>query len=676
MRIKIIPLVLNFLLVFINAFSVFATTDTTPPVINSITINKNSLYGGDSIIYSINATDDLSGVENLMIEYKLKSNPAKHISIEAHNNSNSNNYSYSYLVPIGIDFGLWESYVIQFWDSAGNGRTYWKTNSEDNAIIQFSNLDFTILENPNFDTTPPILNSISVKNKVISAPGLIEITANASDNKSTNLHIGVTYLIRGEQHAITLTKTNGTTYTGSLPVDENAKYATATFAYAVIDDEAGNQVWYSYNPSQYPFGDESRLLTNNIDISFSNALTDIQAPVLNSYSYSKDTVTVPGSLDIIINASDDISGIAAIKVYFSGKDESGKLVDSWISPAQYNSTRKAYISKFSFNQYTPNSTYSVTLINLTDGAGNTVNYSINPQGSDKSIDQKFVTVIKGIESDLETGTMNDNYSQSIKDTQDGSLVSIDCTKNSIVNKDAFDSIRDTSKKILLINDGIQWLFDGKDIINPSKDINTKINIYTFDEYGNQHLLNNFEQSTNGIVIEFQSNGLLPGKALIRIKADYSFRNYIGEKDLYVYYFDESSNGLEAIANKIIISSEGYYEFYITHNSKYIISSKKASYVVKDSSEINIAYNTETVAQEDIKISDTKQENTSSTDKETKKQNSFSIINENPYLFVFLGILFSSVIITIIILRKSIVAFIKKHFASLKELFKRKIPQEK
>ena len=42
-----------------------------------------------------------------------------------------------------------------------------------------------------------------------------------------------------------------------------------------------------------------------------------------------------------------------------------------------------------------------------------------------------------------------------------------------------------------------------------------------------------------VVILFKDNGELPGISTIRIKLDYVFRSYIGNK-IYVYYYDENS----------------------------------------------------------------------------------------------------------------------------------------
>ena len=76
-----------------------------------------------------------------------------------------------------------------------------------------------------------------------------------------------------------------------------------------------------------------------------------------------------------------------------------------------------------------------------------------------------------------------------------------------------------------------------------------------------------------VVILFKDNGELPGISTIRIKLDYVFRSYIGNK-IYVYYYDENSKFEDVTGKELEISENGYFEFNIKHNSTYIMSSNK------------------------------------------------------------------------------------------------------
>jgi hypothetical protein len=591
---RILIVILSILLIYITSISVFAISDKTPPDIISISTNTKSLFGGDKIKFTIKGDDDLSGLGSVMIEYHLKSNNKQRLSVILENNTSSNTFTGPYKVPEKTFPGKWEVFAIQAWDNAGNLQTYHTSD-----VFDFDTIGFTVNES-NIDTTPPILKSIKVKNKVINAPGKIEVIAVATDNKSSNVKVHVTYLISGVQHSIQLSKTSGNTYTGSLNVDEGAKFQPVKLGYIVVEDEAGNAAWYSYNPDEYPFGDVSLKLDTNIDVSFSNTVSDTNAPKLSSYRYSSSKISVPGTVSIIFNAKDDVSGIASIKAHFIGLDKNNSQIEYFILFPEYDRGTKSFISNFTFDQYFPDCTFSITKIELEDNAGNQSIYSTEPQSGEKPLEVKTLTLTKAIEGDIAVGTMKDDYTEKIKDAKDNDVIMIDCSNNHIVKGEVFDTIRGSNKTLILVNDGIQWLFKGADITRKSKDINTKIKISKLDDSGNEIMLDCFTENNNGLVIEFSPNGILPGKSLIKIKADYTFRNYVGVKDLYIYHFQESEGNLEAIADRIEMSKGGYYEFYINHNSKYIISSRKAKTVsiVKDSTNLNKKLNGDENTEED------------------------------------------------------------------------------
>jgi len=636
----------------------FAVSDTTPPEISSISIHTKSLFGGDTITFLISGNDDMSGIGHVMVEYRLKTDNNRKLTMEFDNNSSSNSFSATYKIPDKTAPGEWNAFAIQVWDGAGNLKPYLLSNTYDNDIIHFSNIDFIVKERPGVDITPPVLQSISVKNKVIAAPGKIEVTAVATDDKTQNVKIQVTYLIAENQNGFSLSKTSGNTYSGSLPVDENAKYQPVKLAFVLLEDDAGNQAWYSYNPNEYPFGDVSLKLNTNIDISFSNAVSDKNPPSLVNYTYSSSKVAAPGVVSIIFDAKDDISGVAAIKAHFIGVDENGSQIDYWILNPQYNTKTKKFVSEHVFDQYYPNSTFTITQIEVMDYAGNIKVYAVEPQSGETMLEKKVLTLTKAITGDVAAGTMNDDYIDKIKAAKDNDVITLDCTKNAKVKKEAFDAIKGTNKTLLLVNDGIQWIFKGADISETTKDINTQIKISKLDDFGDEVMLNCFVENNNGLVIEFAPNGILPCKALIKIKADYTFRDYVGERDLYVYHYQGTDGSLEAIANKIEISENGYYEFYITHNSKYIISSKKAkaASVVKDSTKLNeeFAVGTDVDANEAESYASQAEQTSSSETTSLSDATQASRKNNLFWTFVFI-ILLIALSIIVIIFRKPILS---------------------
>ena len=73
-----------------------------------------------------------------------------------------------------------------------------------------------------------------------------------------------------------------------------------------------------------------------------------------------------------------------------------------------------------------------------------------------------------------------------------------------------------------------------------------------------------------ILVEFPENGQLPGMALVRLKDD-EISELLKKDRFFVYYVDEENNKLNKVALELQKSYDGYIEFYINHNSKYVIS---------------------------------------------------------------------------------------------------------
>ena len=97
------------------------------------------------------------------------------------------------------------------------------------------------------------------------------------------------------------------------------------------------------------------------------------------------------------------------------------------------------------------------------------------------------------------------------------------TDDSIIKSEVFEAIKDTNKTIYIESNGIQWVFNGKNIKSP-KDIDTRITLSKIDTDVLKEKIGNFVNK--GIVVNFKDNGELPGVALVKIKTDYALRDYL------------------------------------------------------------------------------------------------------------------------------------------------------
>jgi len=175
---------------------------------------------------------------------------------------------------------------------------------------------------------------------------------------------------------------------------------------------------------------------------------------------------------------------------------------------------------------------------------------------------------------LNTGNTADcvNY---IKNALSGSHIVIKVTHKH-VDKAIFDIIKGTDKTIIFKEEGVEWIFNGKDITNETKDIDLTVNIAKLIETTSVDKVALEEKFKNAdvCIISFSANGLLPGKATVKVKL---CRDWLSGKDknnMYIYYYNKTTKLAELVANGLKVDSDGYVQFNITHNSDYIVSDKE------------------------------------------------------------------------------------------------------
>ena len=160
-------------------------------------------------------------------------------------------------------------------------------------------------------------------------------------------------------------------------------------------------------------------------------------------------------------------------------------------------------------------------------------------------------------------------------------VTIDVTNNKLVAKEIFDAIKGTDKSVTFTQNGVEWTFNGKDINNSTKTIDTTVKVTSLESSTTANKLE-IQNKVNGkdvIVISFANNGQLPGKARVRIKLDAVWLASKNKNDINIYYYNETSHALEVITTALAADSEGYVSFDITHNSDYIVTDADLTKVI-------------------------------------------------------------------------------------------------
>lgn len=172
----------------------------------------------------------------------------------------------------------------------------------------------------------------------------------------------------------------------------------------------------------------------------------------------------------------------------------------------------------------------------------------------------------------------------IYDAPDNTKITIDANVTPIVNEKVFNAIKGTNKQLVINYQGNEIIFNGKDITNP-KTIDVNITIY--NDIKNIEDGNELSKMVkDGIIVNLSSNGTLPGKAVYKIYATDEMKAMLGNKNIYLYYYDEVNKNFNLIKTNVKLNGN-YYEFNINHNSKYLLTKSKidSQYVTKESNNI-------------------------------------------------------------------------------------------
>lgn len=146
-------------------------------------------------------------------------------------------------------------------------------------------------------------------------------------------------------------------------------------------------------------------------------------------------------------------------------------------------------------------------------------------------------------------------------------ITINLDENVNISREVFKAIKEKNIKLTINTGENQIIFDGNNI-EITKDINAEI---SYNLVNKDLLLKEIVQE--GVVINFANNGELPGTALIRIKATEELKQALDMDTILVYYYNEETKELTQMTDDAIYNGDGYIEFSISHNSKYLLVNK-------------------------------------------------------------------------------------------------------
>lgn len=566
-------------IIFAN-FSVYAATaDTNAPTMTKFAI-ENAVYNpGDKVYVDTDVKDDVSGVCYVQVQFNSK---IPHVDENGIYGGVAYLYDYDtdrpyFKIPGNLFSGEYELEFVEIKDCAGNRSVYdsekfltW-VYDPDTTVFFKGNYSFSVV-----NTNEKIyhLDYIRFDKESLSGEGTVNITAKlqepAEEYSYISLYIGKEcekcYVF--DQMYLLYDNTTGL-YKGEYTPKSNGNYV---INYVELHSDSGS---YYFNNNDRTTSDlNPRLLVSGF-------VEDNNPPKLNSIKLDKTKASIPSVVKVSISATDDVSGVSHAYIYFYKKEKDGKLSSktAFYTTAYYNEETKTLEGIVDINQYNEEGIYVLESVALYDNSNNTIVYlsalhddkTYSVSGDQATLPNEVeLELYDNIKYDLITGTNTSDYVQKIKETKNDAIISLDSMQNSHISGELFEAIKGTNKKVYIESYGIQWVFDGSKI-ETIKDIDTSTFVYMLTNYEDNETLS--EIFDKALIVDFAENGELPGPALIRVKVDYALRNYIGTEGLYVYHNNEN-NTFDPIAEEISLTEDGYFEFYITHNSSYTITNQK------------------------------------------------------------------------------------------------------
>ena len=615
MKKKLTKICLILTILLVNIGIVFAvTTDKNAPTVTKLTFdNTTSLKPGDKVYLNTDMKDDVSGIETVYIWVNR---------ITLNNGTYFNNVEEMYqslevkfdeekpyvIIPQVYISGTYYIREIDMFDKEDN-RSYFYTKDQmqyyqeqydyissgyagvslnegttfdswlDNMTMNYEpektdiSVKFTVDAGAQ-DTESPFLAATNIDKEKIKYDESVTIDFKVSEDRH-DMRISIGYS-SGVTTSTYFNDSTGSIYKDVYKPSQFKTYGTIYVDYVILEDTSGNMAFYLRENAKVDlaldyYQNNCQVCESLHDIKFEVEQptdTDEEEPVLVDVKINKNEFPIPSFAKIELTATDNKT--LANEAYVTFKNNEKEL-----NATLYLEEDGIYRGELNISQYAELGEYKLTDVAISDASNNGVlysNYEHKYRDKELTIDLGFKLTSK-FEPDVTTSTIASDILEKINDAADNAKIAIDATGNTIVKKEIFDAIKGTNKTIYIESHGIEWIFNGKDI-NETKDIDVSINVYYDYNYQN---LEQSEYSGKALCLEFAENGDLPSTATVRIKLDYTLREYIGE-NVYVYYYDHGAEDNKIFSDvtgeNLTLSENGWFEFKINHNSTYMIATTK------------------------------------------------------------------------------------------------------
>jgi len=185
------------------------------------------------------------------------------------------------------------------------------------------------------------------------------------------------------------------------------------------------------------------------------------------------------------------------------------------------------------------------------------------EGEEPEEPEEEITPLKNVTSDVIEAILN---------SPKNATIIVDARDNKIVDASVFEALKKTNITLVFETENATWTFKGNQI-KEVKDVDLTITVAKLKdaETKNKEAISKLVKNSDVLIISIAGNGVLPGKATVKVKLIESWLKTKDEKNIFIYYYDETSKKAELVEKKLEVDAEGYVEFSIKETGDYIVS---------------------------------------------------------------------------------------------------------
>jgi len=483
--------------------------DTTPPVLDTFTIDLHEPQIGDTIQFTISAHDDESEIVEYTIGYRIDGVLRDEFSSFLPCQSCEGEQIFGKQVNQYELNGLWEVDFIQVASYSSyiryrNPKYY----PNETHSIDFSQLYF-IISGAIEDHNPAQINSISLNTSNAYPMDTIEITASIDDDISGVESMSIEYRNEmGSTLNAVFELNDATNAIATLKIPELTRPGIWEAIAIFINDKAGNNTLYTNMNAEFNYCNNVYYAKcvdlSFLDITVNGEIDDFEGPKLTTLSTEFSTYTNRGTANIKL-VVEDVSRIQEIRIEYSTP-----IGIQYFYATMYENDDLEFNVYMSIPTHNSQGNWMLTRVFLTDIYGNKTTYIDSPfvdltqfripldAGDFTVIGNNAQPTVLSIDSDLETATIG----EMVKVTMD--------LKDDIIKPDTIEAKMtnfDLSSQTVLLTKQTDETYIGFFLVGEFTSNGTwfvESMIYT-DRYGMPFEINNIQWNPFGVNSQDLSN---------------------------------------------------------------------------------------------------------------------------------------------------------------------------